>query len=709
MLALAWSLAAPPAQAQRYTFTVLQDTTGRFELFSGPTIGDDGRVAFNATLRAGGSGIYRFEGATLPLTTIFESPLLSLNSPLGIDAGGRVIFELESQVVSGDGGPALSLFADASLPVQFGDDPVAVPCGSLFPAGGATNSPGLLPITCTPPLGVGLYLAGGGGSAARVCDSSVDVTGVAIFPFCGFGDAELSTNGTLAAIVTAQRDQAWLNAIATGGPGALNIVVDDGAGALGNGTLGGVPLERFEGVAVNDTAALVFGALVRDNPARVNRSLYTAGPAGLQRITPFVDPLDPSSRGLLDPVAPALNNAGTFVFEAGNKIDAATTIRGIYTGPDPELDKVVAVGDVLPGFGSLSAVSLGGMNNAGAIVFVGSSGALQAVIRADPVRPPSATLTLAPATASTPTGGSHTVEAEVRSGGALTDALVTFVVLSGPNAGQTSGPRPTSGGRASFTYTSNGTPGSDVIQAGSNVSTVSVFATAEAIWLPPHVTIDLTPSAVVRPAGSTHTVAATVTANGAPQAGVLVDFALTGTNAGAGGTCDPCVTDGAGQVQFTYGSNGTPGSDDVVASGTFQTVAFSASSRVQWSAPEVCSVLGDARKPWSLDLDVFSFTGRRGDHVSVRLAPDPAGTHVGDRATLILLDTIRGTTLVRADGGVLPNTVQARLPADGEYLVIVAAQPRWFRGRRFEGGYCVSVESPASSPPTLQPSAWVER
>jgi hypothetical protein len=611
---LAALLPAAPASAQRYTFTVLEDNTGDFEAFEGAAINDGGAVAFAATLRAGGAGVYRHEGPTLPLTTIVESPLLEASRPLGIDAGGRVVLELQGQIVRGDG-LALTPLADASQPVPFGDDPT-VPCGSVFPAGDASNAGGLVPVACTPGSGVGLYLAGGAGGVARVCDSSLDAAGVARFPFCGFGDAELSPNGTLALVVSAQRDQPWLNAIATGPPDALAIALDDGTGATGEGMLGGVPLERFEGVAVNDAGTVLFGALVRDVPTRVGKSLYVQEAGALRRITPFVDPLDPSARGLLEPRAPAINNAGTIVFEAAHKVDAAATVRGVYTGPDPELDKVVAVGDVIPGLGAVTALSLGGMNEAGAIVLVVASGALQAVVRADPVAPPP----------------------------------------------------------------------------------------------PPQATIDLAPPAAERPAGSSHTVVATVTVDGAPRAGVLVQFTVTGPNAGADGGCAPCTTDEAGQVAFTYTSDGTPGEDELVASATLGTVAFSASARASWTpaVETACSVLGDTRKPWSLDVDLFGFRGRADQRVTIRLAPDAAGTHTGERATLILLDRVRGLALFRVDGGALPNVVHARLPADGDYVVIVAGQPWWFRGRAFRGDYCLSIETSAPAPPALRPTASLE-
>ena len=82
--------------------------------------------------------------------------------------------------------------------------------------------------------------------------------------------------------------------------------------------------------------------------------------------------------------------------------------------------------------------------------------------------------------------------------------------------------------------------------------------------------ITLSPATATNPAGTSHTVTATVKdANNVPQVGVPVTFViLSGPNAGASGTCVPatCQTDSNGQVTFTYTSNGNAGTDIIDAS-----------------------------------------------------------------------------------------------------------------------------------------------
>lgn len=86
-------------------------------------------------------------------------------------------------------------------------------------------------------------------------------------------------------------------------------------------------------------------------------------------------------------------------------------------------------------------------------------------------------ITLDPPTDTNEVGGNHTVTATIKAGGqAVSGVLVSFSVTAGPNTGQVSDPNTgecavnndctTNGnGQVSWTYTSNGTVGTDVIQA----------------------------------------------------------------------------------------------------------------------------------------------------------------------------------------------------------------------------------------------------
>ena len=80
-----------------------------------------------------------------------------------------------------------------------------------------------------------------------------------------------------------------------------------------------------------------------------------------------------------------------------------------------------------------------------------------------------ANLTLSPLTATNmlPGDNTHTVTAVATStsGSVIPGATVTFTVTAGPNIGQTGNDVTDANGEATFTYTSNGTAGTDTIRA----------------------------------------------------------------------------------------------------------------------------------------------------------------------------------------------------------------------------------------------------
>jgi hypothetical protein len=74
----------------------------------------------------------------------------------------------------------------------------------------------------------------------------------------------------------------------------------------------------------------------------------------------------------------------------------------------------------------------------------------------------------------------------------------------------------------------------------------------------------------------------------------------------------------------------------------------------------------------------------------------------------MLVDNIPGAHLLKLDTSSLPNEVGATLPANSEYLAIVAEQPTFSRGSKYKGPYCITVQSSAGAAQTLQPTGWVE-
>jgi hypothetical protein len=94
------------------------------------------------------------------------------------------------------------------------------------------------------------------------------------------------------------------------------------------------------------------------------------------------------------------------------------------------------------------------------------------------------TCTLTPALATNAVGTVHTVTATVTTmSGLAVGTVVTFDVISGPNNGQSGTTNTDVNGQGSFAYTSNGTPGTDIIQAIASIGGLSATGTATKVWV----------------------------------------------------------------------------------------------------------------------------------------------------------------------------------------------------------------------------------
>lgn len=113
-------------------------------------------------------------------------------------------------------------------------------------------------------------------------------------------------------------------------------------------------------------------------------------------------------------------------------------------------------------------------------------------------------IVLTPPTAQNEAGTSHTVTATVTSAGnPLPGELVSFSVIAGPNTGEVSNPNTgecsansdcttDSNGQVSWTYTSNGSAGTDTIQACFNDAGTTKCATAEKTWIVSNADLSIT-------------------------------------------------------------------------------------------------------------------------------------------------------------------------------------------------------------------------
>ena len=120
------------------------------------------------------------------------------------------------------------------------------------------------------------------------------------------------------------------------------------------------------------------------------------------------------------------------------------------------------------------------------------------------------------------------------------------------------------------------------------------------------------------------------------------------------------------------------------------------------------ATLGDDPKPSILDQDVFKFFGEKGEEIAVRLDARPWQSGLDKKATIMLWDNIHKARLYACDRSKLPNVIKVKLPATGEYRIVVAEQPGWRSWKKYRGDYSLTLEASRETCQTLVPTAWVE-
>ncbi|MBI5762420.1 MAG: hypothetical protein HZA51_02715 [Planctomycetes bacterium] len=243
---------------------------------------------------------------------------------------------------------------------------------------------------------------------------------------------------------------------------------------------------------------------------------------------------------------------------------------------------------------------------------------------------------LTPATDSNQVGTNHTVTSSVFNGGAPINpdgGQILFEILAGsPNAG---GPfiRLTGGNNdADFTYSSNGTIGTDTIRASGTVSGVPFSCTATKNWI--NAGCSLAPATETVPVNTLQDVTVTVNKNGAPAAGVNVAFNVTaGPNAGK---VSAGVTNASGEATFTYTGAAVAGTDTITATGNVDGVPFNCTATKVWILDDDDGIPPDEENmgpnngdgnndgiPDSLQPNVTTFKDINGNPVTIE---SPAGT-----------------------------------------------------------------------------------
>ena len=341
-LALLLPLAGSHALAQApYEFSIVADSTrADFPSFGTfPTINDSGTVAFMVESAGAPVGAFRTDDGMAPrLAGEATNGYVFINRLGEVSARRWVGSEVQLYKVGAAGQAAVLAQTGAEYYSFFS------PSAHLSPTGTAVFSARKNPYV---PTQRGIYAATGDGTTSLVVDN-LGVFGV------NFGDhPTVNSAGTVA--FTGEKDdgEAGLYVGRVGGNGAVTTVL----------TAAASPLYRWDGSPhINEAGQIAFkayedatgepGIFVVDQSGANLRTVATAGGIGL-----------PGPYSMFD--SPVLNDVGTVAFHA--RLD--TGGRGIYTGSDPAIHKVIELNDPLFGSVVSNLAFFRGLNNRNELVF----------------------------------------------------------------------------------------------------------------------------------------------------------------------------------------------------------------------------------------------------------------------------------------------------------------------------------------------------
>jgi hypothetical protein len=364
-------------QANLYTLTKITDTTGMFQDFApDPAINDNGVVAFLANLDAGGKAIVKGDGGPLITIADFTTNVpgfgtfavfgfdISINSTGAVAFQGGFLSTNTGGVFTGSGG-SVSIVGPPPPNPNVGPnfrEPFIIDSGDVFMVGTATNL-----------QGNSIYVSRGGGPPILLYDNS-RLPNVG-FPHNLFGGLSANQAGTVAFLTspTAGALQPTLWFVFTGNGGAVTPIT----------SLSISTAPDYSGTSINNSGTVAFR-----NGRNFGTTTIYSGNGG--PLTTVADNLGPY--GILAPNGAAINDDGMVVFSADFDTNPGTGGAGIFRGPDPVADKIIAIGDPLDG-STVRFVRCGrhSLNNAGQIAFTATlANGTQGVFRADPVNPNSA-------------------------------------------------------------------------------------------------------------------------------------------------------------------------------------------------------------------------------------------------------------------------------------------------------------------------------
>jgi uncharacterized protein YjbI with pentapeptide repeats len=345
-LALTLNASAAPVGAQGYTFTNVTDSNQEFVLFSPPTMNNVGTLLFAAQLDTNVNGVFTKAagGPTKTIALANAAPFTGFGVGFPtINASGTVAFQ-GNRATSPTQGIYTGTGAAAAVLV------VGNETGSPFAEFGgsgivAINDAGTVAFFTRSNTGPD----GGGGIYTRNGNGAGPITFVADGASGEFGavsrNFDINAGGSVAFRGFAATGTSY-GTFAVAHGGAVTTIADDSDGFT----------SVNEGASVNDSGAAAFSAYL---PGGVQAIAFGNGGA----VTTIATTAGPYQSFQY---APSINNAGTVAFDA--ILD--DTRRGVFTGPDPVADRVIAVGDTLFGETVADVQFFNGLNDNGDVAFM---------------------------------------------------------------------------------------------------------------------------------------------------------------------------------------------------------------------------------------------------------------------------------------------------------------------------------------------------
>jgi hypothetical protein len=327
--------------------TVIATTGERFTDFAPyvPSVNDAGTVAFQASLRSGGTGVFTGNGGTVG-EVAGSAVLAGVTSHPDLNNAGATSFY-------GDlpgGGQGVFLLRDGLL--QTVAD-TRGPFASIGPLGPTMNEAGTVAFRADRAEGVSGIFTGDGATVATVADTEG--------PWGQFHGLPVITSGGTAVFRADRKD--GVQGIYAGREGSIRTVAETG--------------DFFETLApfpsVNDQGTVAFAATLRAGGA----GIFTVDEG---RITPIID-----TDGAFEVCR------GALITSAGEVVCVATPrggSLGLFAGADPDADRILALGDPLLGSTVAELASNPvSVNAAGRVATRAKlTDGKQLILRADPAR-----------------------------------------------------------------------------------------------------------------------------------------------------------------------------------------------------------------------------------------------------------------------------------------------------------------------------------